>query len=117
MLFYSGKLKSNTYYSTLIKVRKGDLYYTADKRQHGFIFKDYNDKSFERFFELVLQLLQNLFEEYENELDYSCDAVLLDFHPVNRLNNLKQGASSKITNLQIIKKDLSKNSLNSAKGA
>lgn len=111
-LFYSGKLKYNTNYSVLIKVRKGDIYYTAGERQHSFIFKDSNDKSFDRYLELIYQLIQKLFEEYDSELDYSCDAVLLNFDHINLLNEFKK---KKITNLQNIEPVLSKKSLNLAK--
>ena len=43
-LFYSGKLNPNSYYAILVKVRKGDNYYTVGKKQHIFIFKDKIDK-------------------------------------------------------------------------
>lgn len=59
-LFYSGKLKPNAYYLSLIKVRQGDIYYTAGLRQESLRFKDYNDKVFERFLELILGLLQKI---------------------------------------------------------
>lgn len=55
---------------------------------------------------------KKLFEEYKNELNYSCDAVLLDFKPVSPSDELKK---NKITNLLTIEKYLSKDSLNSAK--
>ena len=73
-LFYSGKLKTNIYYVVLVKIRKGDVYYTAGKRQYSLYFNDFQDKNFERFFEFLTQILNKLFEEYDNELDYSCDS-------------------------------------------
>ena len=113
-LFYSGKLKTNIYYVVLVKIRKGDVYYTAGKRQYSLYFNDFQDKNFERFFEFLTQILNKLFEEYDNELDYSCDSVLLDLYPIDELEKFKQ---KEISNLQTVKNELSKNSLNMAKGS
>ena len=66
-LFYSGKLNPNSYYAILVKVRKGDNYYTVGKKQHSFICKDKESENFERLFDLILVLLDKLFEEYDNE--------------------------------------------------
>src|SRR6267378_427235 len=88
-LFYSGKLKPNVKYSVLLKLRKGDIYYMIADRQESFIFNSYDDNSFIELYTFIRDRLQITFENYESELNFECDSVLLDFSPVIINNNLK----------------------------
>jgi hypothetical protein len=88
-LFYSGKLKPNVKYSILLKLRKGDIYYMIADKQESFIFNSYDDNSFIELYTFIRDRLQITFENYESELNFECDSVLLDFYPIFINNNLK----------------------------
>jgi hypothetical protein len=48
-------------------------------RQESFIFNSYDDNSFIELFTFIHDRLYIIFEEYESELNYDCDSILLDF--------------------------------------
>jgi hypothetical protein len=104
LLFYSGKLKPGVNYSILLKLRKGDIYYMIGDRQESFIFNSYDDNSFIELFTFIHDRLYIIFEEYESELNYDCDSILLDFWPVVVSSDMK------ISNLSEIQKRLSTSS-------
>jgi len=108
-LFYSGKLKPNVKYSVLLKLRKGDIYYMIADRQESFIFNSYDDNSFTELYTFIRDRLQITFENYESELNFECDSVLLDFSPVIIDNNLK------INNLNEARNKLSDSSFKTAR--
>ena len=68
----------------LTKVRKENKFFTIGNKQLGVCFSSLNDLFIEEIFETIIDRLENLFEEYPKELEYSCDSVLLEFHPVKK---------------------------------
>lgn len=73
-------------------------------RQESFIFNSYDDNSFIELFTFIHDRLYIIFEEYESELNYDCDSILLDFWPVVVSSDMK------ISNLSEIQKRLSTSS-------
>ena len=108
-LYYSGKLKPNVKYSVLLKLRKGDIYFMIADRQESFIFNSFDDNSFTQLYTFIRDRLQITFENYESELNFECDSVLLDFNQVYISNNLK------INNLNEARVKLSDSSFKSAR--
>lgn len=108
-LFYSGKLIPGVSYSILIKLKKGDIYYMIADKQKSFSFNQIDDDSFRELFTFSIDRLCKIFDEYESELDYSCDSVLFDFWPVVIKDNIK------ISNLDQAKNELSLSSFKVAK--
>jgi hypothetical protein len=48
-------------------------------KQESFIFNSYDDPSFIKLFTFIHDRLYIIFEEYESDLKYECDSILLDF--------------------------------------
>lgn len=98
-LFYSGKITPNTDYSLIVKIKKDDIFFTVGKKQEHFIFNSLNDEVFTRLFNKYVDLIEELFEEYDSVLHYSCDSILFEFRPVNIKEKLI------ISNLSEVKKE------------
>jgi DNA polymerase type B, organellar and viral len=73
-------------------------------KQESFIFNSYDDPSFIQLFTFIHDRLYIIFEEYESDLDFNCDSILLDFLPVVVSDDMK------ISNLSEIKNRLSTSS-------
>ena len=99
-LFDAGKLKFNTHYGVLVKVRRDDIFITATTRQFCMSLEGFDDIKIDMFFEQINDSIERLFDEYQSELDYTCDAVLLDFLPVTPNENF---ITTKISNIKQIK--------------
>lgn len=108
-LYYSGFLSKNTTYSVLLKIKKGDIYYMLDVKQTAFIFNSYSDDEFERLFCKIQGRLSYIFQEYESELNYEGESVLLDFWSVEVPEELK------ISNLNVLNDYYSKNEIRDLK--
>jgi DNA polymerase family B len=73
-------------------------------KQESFIFNSYDDSSFIEFYTFIRDRLYIVFEEYESDLNFECDSILLDFWPVDISNDMK------ISNLKEVKNRLSSSS-------
>lgn len=92
-LFSDNRILFEYTYALLVKVRKGNKFYTIGDRQIGVLFVDIHDPFLLEVFDTIIDRLAILFEEYPTELEYTCDALLLEFHPVRpekiKISNLK----------------------------
>ena len=106
-LFSDNKIKFNYDYALLTKIRKGNKFYTIGNKQLGVKFMSIDDVYIKETYETIIDRLEVLFEEYPQELEYTCDSVLLEFHEVTEI-----GAKviKKIGNVKEAKEKLSKES-------
>ena len=98
LLFANNRLQFNVTYSLLTKVRKDSKYFTIGPAQLKIVFKDYNDPFLIEMYDTIIDRLALLFEEYPSELEYTCDALLLEFHLVKpkkaHIANLQEGETN-----------------------
>ena len=105
-IFSDNKVKFNYDYALFTKFRKDNKFFTIGNIQLGVCFSSLEDDFIKETFETILDRLESLFEEYPSELEYSCDSVLLEFHPVKEVG----GKISKIHNKKEAKLKISKES-------
>jgi len=98
-IFFSNKVYKNVDYSLIFKIRKDDLFLSIGNKQKHFSFESKNDVEFIKLFNLIRDRLYKVFEDYKVELDYSIDAVLVEFWEVKIDDKIK------ISNLDIVKHD------------
>lgn len=81
-------------------------------KQECVVFDSYDDPYFEEFLSLLNDKANLIFEEYD-ELGYHCDAVLLEFYPLE--DRKKKNMLKKIPNIKKAKEKLSKSDFNEVK--
>jgi hypothetical protein len=63
-------------------MKKDDIFFTVGKKQEHFIFNSLRDEVFIKLFNKYTDLINEIFEEYDSVLHYSCDSILFEFRPV-----------------------------------
>lgn len=106
LLFCDNRILFHYYYALLVKVRKGNKFYTIGDKQLSIIFVDIKDPLLLEIFNTIIDRLEILFEEYPTELEYTCDALLLEFHPAHEVDK-----RFKISNLSEAKAKLDSKSM------
>lgn len=102
ILLGDNRIEYEVNYALLTKVRKDNKFYTIGTKQLSVIFKDINDPFLVNMFDTIIDRLAILFEEYPTELEYGCDAILLEFFVIGKRDISK----IKISNLTEAKEKL-----------